>query len=621
MIVTLAGHVDHGKTAIVRALTGVDTDRLAEERRRGLTIDLGFAYADIGGARIGFVDVPGHRRFIHNMVAGVARNQYALLVVAADDGVMPQTVEHLQILKLLGLRQGIVALNKIDRSEPDRIATVRRDIQGLTADSFLRDAEIVEVSCTDGRGIDTLRTHLQQAGEAYATTVEDRAFRLAVDRVFALRGVGVVATGTVVSGATRTDDRLAIAATGQPLRVRGLFVQDTPAERAVEGDRVALNVTGARLDDLARGDWIVAESTAGTTGHTTVELEVLGDFPRTVRHWAPVHVYAATSHSQGRISLLHASPIEPGANAAADIVLAEPAHVKVGDRLILRDEDLNRTLGGGTVIDVEAPHGRRRTRDRLARIAALRGASTDAALAALARRDALDADTFRSNWNLTANAMRQLVRRSGLIEHDDHIAHPELARETERAVVDTLAKHHETERESGGMPLESLADALGASTTLTRIAIENLTESGEVRAQSGSYALAEHRAEIPQALATLFDRIEPLLDSAQPPSLGDVAKRLRTPLPALERDMRALAAIGLCQRVSPNRYFLNTRLRAMADVAFDLPESFTVRQFRDASGMGRNVVIEVLEHFDRKGFTRRQGDTRRVVSDPAQVLD
>ncbi|MDE0225283.1 MAG: selenocysteine-specific translation elongation factor [Gammaproteobacteria bacterium] len=621
MIVTLAGHVDHGKTAVVRALTGVDTDRLAEERRRGLTIDLGFAYADIGGARIGFVDVPGHRRFIHNMVAGVARNQYALLVVAADDGVMPQTVEHLQILKLLGLRQGIVALNKIDRSEPDRVSAVRRDIQGLTSDSFLRHAEVVEVSCTDGRGIDTLRAHLQQAGEAYATTVEDRAFRLAVDRVFALRGVGVVATGTVVSGATRTDDRLAIAATGQLLRVRGLFVQDTPAERAVEGDRVALNVTGARLDDLARGDWIVAESTAGTFGHTTVELEVLGDFPRAVRHWAPVHIYAATSHSQGRISLLDASPIEPGANAAADIILNEPAHMKVGDRLILRDQDLDRTLGGGTVIDVETPHGRRRAPDRLDRIAALRGASTDDALTALAHRDAVEADTFRNNWNLTANAMRELVQRSGLIEHRDHIVHPELANATERAVVDALAKHHETERESGGMPLESLANELGASTTITRIAIESLTESGEVRAQSGSYALAEHSAEIPQALATLFDRIEPLLDSEQPPSLGDVAKQLRTPLPALERDMRALAAIGLCQRVSPNRYFLNARLRAMADVALGLQENFTVRQFRDASGMGRNVVIEVLEHFDRKGFTYREGDARSVVGDPGQVLD
>ena len=621
MIVTLAGHVDHGKTAIVRALTGVDTDRLAEERRRGLTIDLGFAYADIGGARIGFVDVPGHRRFIHNMVAGVARNQYALLVVAADDGVMPQTVEHLQILKLLGLRQGIVALNKIDRSEPDRIAAVRRDIQGLTSDSFLRDAEIVEVSCTDGRGIDTLRAHLQRAGKAYATTVEDRAFRLAVDRVFALRGVGVVATGTVVSGATRSDDRLAIATNGQPLRVRGLFVQDAPAERAAEGDRVALNVTGTQLDDLARGDWIVTESTAGTTRNAALELEVLDDFPRAVRHWAPVHVYAATSHSQGRISLLDASPIEPGTNAAADIVLTEPAHMKVGDRLILRDQDLDRTLGGGTVIDIEAPHGRRRAPDRLDRIAAVRGASTDNALAALARRDAVRADTFQNNWNLTANAMRELVQRSGLIEHGDHIVHPELANATEHAVLDTLAKHHETERESGGMPLESLADALGASTTITRIAIENLTESGEVRAQSSSYALAEHSAEIPQALAALFDRIEPLLDSEQPPSLGDVAKRLRTPLSALERNMRALAAIGLCQRISPNRYFLNARLRAMADVALGLQENFTVRQFRDASGIGRNVVIEVLEHFDRKGFTRRQGDSRRVVGDPGQVLD
>ena len=621
MIVTLAGHVDHGKTAVVRALTGVDTDRLTEEQRRGLTIDLGFAYADFGGVRIGFVDVPGHRRFIHNMVAGVARNQYALLVVAADDGVMPQTVEHLQILKLLGLHQGIVALNKIDRSEPDHIAAVRDDIRTLTADSFLRDTEIVEVSCSDGRGIDALRSHLQQAGQAYATAVEDRAFRLAVDRAFSLRGVGLVATGTVVSGATQVDDHLAIAATGQPLRVRGLFVQDTPAERAVEGDRVALNITGARLENVSRGDWIVAESTAGTTRHATLELEVVDDFPRAVRHWAPVHVYVATSHNQGRISLLDASPIKPGATAAADVVLQEPAHIKVGDRLILRDQDLDRTLGGGTVIDVEAPHGRRRTHDRLERIDALRRASTGDALAALARRDAVHANTFQSNWNLTANAMNALVQQLRLITRGDHIVHPELARETQRAVAHALAKHHEAERESSGMSLEALSATLSASTTITRIAIGNLTESGEVRARSGSYALAEHSAEIPQALASLFDRIERLLDSPQPPSLGDLAKRLRTPLPALERDMRALAAIGLCQRISPNRYFLNARLRAMADIAVDLPENFTVRQFRDASGMGRNVVIEVLEHFDRKGFTRRGGDTRSVVGDASRVID
>ena len=621
MIVTLAGHVDHGKTAVVRALTGVDTDRLTEEQRRGLTIDLGFAYADFGGVRIGFVDVPGHRRFIHNMVAGVARNQYALLVVAADDGVMPQTVEHLQILKLLGLRQGIVALNKIDRSEPDHIAAVRDDIRTLTADSFLRTTDIVDISCVDGRGIDALRSHIQRAGEAYAATAEDRAFRLAVDRTFTLRGVGVVATGTVVSGATRIDDRVALAATGQPLRVRGLFVQNAPAQRAVEGDRVALNVTGARLENLARGDWIVAESNAGTTRHATVELEVLEDFPRAVRHWAPVHVYVATSHNQGRVGLMHGSPVEPGTAAAVDIVLHDPAHIKVGDRLILRDQDLDRTLGGGSVIDVDAPLGRRRAPGRLARLAALRNTSPAEALAGLARRDATHAQTFQRNWNLTPGAMTKLVCETGLIEHGEHLVHPELASATQRTVIDTLTKHHETDRASSGMSQEALAATLGASPTITHIAIETLVNNGMVRARSGSFALAEHSAEIPQALSRLFDRAEPLLDSAQPPSLGDLAKALRAPLRAFERDMRALAALGLCQRVSPARYYLSAHLRALADIALRLPEDFTVRQFRDASGIGRNVVIEVLEHFDRKGFTRRAGDSRRVVGDASRVID
>ena len=252
----------------------------------------------------------------------------------------------------------------------------------------------------------------------------------------------------------------------------------------------------------------------------------------------------------------------------------------------------------------------------------MRGASTDVALIALARRDAVDGDTFRNNWNLTANAMLELVQRSGLVERGDHIVCPELARSTERAVVDTLAKHHETDRESAGMSLESLVNTLATSTTIARIAIENLTESGEVRTQSGSYALAEHSAEIPQALAALFDRIEPLLDSEQPPSLGDIAKQFRTPLPALERDMRALAAIGLCQRVSTEPLLPEcASARHGRRIALNLQESFTVRQFRDASGMGRNVVIEVLEHFDRKGFTRREGDARRVVGDPGQVLD
>ena len=209
MIVTLAGHVDHGKTSIVRTLTGVDTDRLEEEKRRGLTIDLGFAYTDIQGRRIGFVDVPGHHRFIHNMVAGVAGRQFALLVVAADDGVMPQSREHLQILRLLGVSRGIVGLNKVDRVDGERVAAVREDIRALVGRSFLDGAVIVELSCETGLGFDDLRGHLAEAAGEHEDTDQDTPFRLAVDRAFTIRGSGVVVTGTVASGTVSTGDRLA----------------------------------------------------------------------------------------------------------------------------------------------------------------------------------------------------------------------------------------------------------------------------------------------------------------------------------------------------------------------------------------------------------------------------
>ena len=235
MIVTLAGHVDHGKTAIVRVLTGVDTDRLEEEKRRGLTIDLGFAYADFDGARVGFVDVPGHHRFIHNMVAGIGRRQFGLLVVAADDGVMPQTREHLQILQLIGLREGVVAVNKIDRVDPERIQEVRLEVEALVRGSFLEDALQVEVSSIDGRGVDDLRAELANAARRHAVERADRGFRLAVDRAFSVRGAGVVVTGTVVAGSASVGDALLLAASDRPLRVRGLHRPGCDGRRRARG--------------------------------------------------------------------------------------------------------------------------------------------------------------------------------------------------------------------------------------------------------------------------------------------------------------------------------------------------------------------------------------------------
>ena len=617
MIVTLAGHVDHGKTSIVRALTGIDTDRLDEEKRRGLTIDLGFAYADFGGVRVGFVDVPGHHRFIHNMVAGVGRRQYALLVVAADDGVMPQTREHLQILALIGLTGGVVALNKIDRVAPARVAEVRTQIHALAADTFLGDAPVIEVACQDGRGIAALRHHLAGAAERHAVERAALRFRLAVDRAFSVRGAGVVVTGTVTSGTARPGDALAIAASGSPTRLRGLRVQDAAAELAVEGDRAAMNLAGIDLAEVARGDWIVAPEAAGTTASAAVDLQVLQDFPRAVRHWAPVHAYVATSHTQARVALLEGSPVPPGGRALVDVVFDERIHLKAGDRLILRDQDLGRTLGGGVVIDPRTPAGRRRAGVRQARLAALREADAATVLKQLARLDVVELTTFQADWNLTEAGAADAARRADVAQRGDRLMDGERLANLRQAVLDAIARHHATQPESQGMTPHALARALEASAAAVDWAIEDLVESEAIRSRSGHFALAGHVTEVPPNLAQLFERVRPLLDTTQPPSLGDLAKSLGHPLPHLEKDLRALAGLGFLTRVSANRYYLKERLLELAAVArrLDGDGPFSVRQFRDASGVGRNVVIEVLEHLDRHGVTRREGDLRQVVGD------
>ena len=617
MIVTLAGHVDHGKTSIVRALTGIDTDRLDEEKRRGLTIDLGFAYADFGGVRVGFVDVPGHHRFIHNMVAGVGRRQYALLVVAADDGVMPQTREHLQILALIGLTGGVVALNKIDRVAPARVAEVRTQIHALAADTFLGDAPVIEVACQDGRGIAALRHHLAGAAERHAVERAALRFRLAVDRAFSVRGAGVVVTGTVTSGTARPGDALAIAASGSPTRLRGLRVQDAAAELAVEGDRAAMNLAGIDLAEVARGDWIVAPEAAGTTASAAVDLQVLQDFPRAVRHWAPVHAYVATSHTQARVALLEGSPVPPGGRALVDVVFDERIHLKAGDRLILRDQDLGRTLGGGVVIDPRTPAGRRRAGVRQARLAALREADAATVLKQLARLDVVELTTFQADWNLTEAGAADAARRADVAQRGDRLMDGERLANLRQAVLDAIARHHATQPESQGMTPHALARALEASAAAVDWAIEDLVESEAIRSRSGHFALAGHVTEVPPNLAQLFERVRPLLDTTQPPSLGDLAKSLGRPLPHLEKDLRALAGLGFLTRVSANRYYLKERLLELVAVArrLDADGPFSVRQFRDASGVGRNVVIEVLEHLDRHGVTRREGDLRQVVGD------
>ena len=621
MIVTLAGHVDHGKTSIVRALTGVDTDRLAEEKRRGLTIDLGFAYTDLGGRRVGFVDVPGHHRFVHNMVAGIAGHQYALLVVAADDGVMPQSREHLAILRLLGLTGGVVALTKIDRVTPQRTEEVQDQVRALTTGTFLDGAQILALSCETGSGVDDLRQHLERAATAWQTPADDRPFRLAVDRAFTVRGSGVVVTGTVVSGTAKLDDRLVMASTGNPVRIRGLHVQDEPSTTAATGDRAAINIAGSGVADVQRGDWLLDPAMREPASRFAVHLAVLEDFPRALKHNAPVHIYHATSHTQARVLLIEGAPVEPGDTAAVDLACQEPLHVKVGDRVVLRDHDLGCTLGGGWVVDLAVSDIRRRSSMRKQRLAATTPDDPVATLDGLSRHAPVHATEFARHWNLAPRRLAGIAKDLNLANLEGNLLHPDLFRATTSATGQKLADHHRQTPDSPGLTADEICTGNATERLAQRLTLASLVESGSLHLESGRYADAKHQAAIPADVTHLFNEVRVLLDSTQPPSLGDLAKRFGRPFPAFEREMRALPAFNLAVRISDTRYFLPDRLLELAKLAgqLDARAPFTVRQFRDAAGMGRNVVIEVLEYFDGKGFTQRVGDTRRVVGDASHI--
>ena len=383
MIVATAGHVDHGKTALVRALTGVDTDRLPEERKRGLTIDLGFAYQALDDDHVlGFVDVPGHERFVRNMLAGVGSIDLALVVVAADDGVMPQTREHTAILDLLGVTECIAVVSKVDKVETARAIEVEEEIETLLSVTGMRGAEFHRVSAMSGAGIDALSGALRARARGLAARAANGRFRLCVDRAFMLKGAGLVVTGTVHAGVASTGERLVVTPSGYDARIRGIHAQDRPADRARVGERCALNLAGRDIESgaIARGDWIVDRALHAPSDRIDARLQVLADEPRALRHWTPVHAHLAAAHSTARIAILGAGSIAPGDSGPVQIVLDQPIHALAGDRIVIRDQSAMRTMGGGAVIDPFSPKRGRARPDRLAWLDAieLRGPGSSA---------------------------------------------------------------------------------------------------------------------------------------------------------------------------------------------------------------------------------------------------
>jgi selenocysteine-specific elongation factor len=626
MIVATAGHIDHGKTLLVKALTGVDSDRLPEERARGMSIDLGFAYAPAADDSVlGFVDVPGHERFVRNMLAGVSGIDLALLVVAADDGPMPQTREHLAILDLLGVPAGAIAITKTDRVDPQRVAAVSAELAALVAGTALDGAPQFPVSAVSGEGIDRLRAHLH--GLAGGSRTGQGRFRMSVDRRFTISGAGLVVTGTVLSGTVRPGDSLTLAPEGIAVRVRGLRAQDRDAEAGTVGQRCALNIAGPALRraEVHRGQWLIDPAAQAPTARIDLRLRVLPSEPRSLKHWTPVHVHLGAADVPGRVAVLEGRAIDPGETGLAQLVLDRPVAAFHGDRLILRDQSATRTVAGGGVVDpFGAPRGRARP-ERLALLRALEqddaGAALDAALPLapggfpLAR--------FALGRGLSEAETAALAARPGVAASaDGTLAFTAVAwAEALDAVTDTLGRWHDEKPDHPGPPLPALRQALDAPLprALIEAAVADRVAAGLVSRGGTGLRLADFTPSLSPGDASLWRMIEPILTEGgrQPPVVHDMARGLGLDPERLRRFLRRATAFGLVRPVAENRFLLPGALRALADAAVALgkenPDGFDARSYRDAAGIGRNTAIQLLEFFDEAGLTRRDGDLRTVL--------
>jgi len=638
VIIATAGHVDHGKTSLVRALTGIDTDRLEEEKRRGMSIDLGFAYVDLGaGEPVGFVDVPGHERFIRNMLAGVAAIDFALLVVAADDGPMPQTAEHLAILNLLGIGQGAVALTKIDRVDAARIAAVTAQIRAALAGSGLHDAPIFPLAGPSGLGVPALRQHLAEAAAATVAKAARGNFRLAIDRSFTVAGAGLVVTGAVFSGAVAIGDRLMLSPQGVPVRVRGIHAQNQPVEAGQIGQRCAVNIAGTDLKRAAigRGDWLLAEALHHPTDRLDVNLRLLATEPRPLNHWTPVHVHLGAMATTGRVAVLAGKNIAPGDAGLAQLVLDQKLGALHGDRLILRDQSAQRTIAGGLVLDPFAPTRGRARPERLAILAALERPTAGEALQALLTiaADGVDLAPFAQSWNLTEVDRQSLLRDLPIVR----VAVPggEIAIGESRwaalrsAVLAQLALHHRQHPDHVGPDERALRQHLPQrlAPALFHGLLQALLADGAMIRDGLNLRLPQHRARLAPADQALWQKLQPLLQAGalRPPRVLELAAALHLDAVPLTAFLRRAARLGYLLPVAENRFYPPSALAALANIAEALaatsPERlFNAAEFRDRSGIGRNLTIEVLEFFDKAGFTRRAGNQRRILRPVLEVF-
>lgn len=601
MIIATAGHVDHGKTTLLQAITGVNADRLPEEKKRGMTIDLGYAYWPLPDGRVlGFIDVPGHEKFLSNMLAGVGGIDHALLVVACDDGVMAQTREHLAILQLTGSPQLTVALTKADRVDEARIDEVRKEVLATLDEYGFKDASLFVTVATEGRGIDALRDHLQQIPSREHAS--HHRFRLAIDRAFTVKGAGLVVTGTALSGEVNVGDTLWLTGVNKPMRVRGLHAQNQPVERAHAGQRIALNVAGdAGKEQLNRGDWLLADAPPEPSERIIVSLQT--HTPLT--QWQPLHIHHAASHITGRVSLLE--------NDLAELVFDSPLWLADNDCLVLRDISARETLAGARVVMLNPPRRGKRKPEYLQWLGALAKARDDkSALDIHLERGAVDLAAFAWARQLSGEGLRLLTQEPGFIQAGNSLLNAPVAARWQRKVLSTLATYHEQHQDEPGPGRERLRRmALPMEDdALVLLLIENMRASGAIASHHGWLHLPEHKAGFTAEQDAVWQKVAALFGD-EPWWVRDLARETHTDEQLMRQVLRHAAQQGMIVAIVKDRYYRNDRIVAFANLIRELDHargSTCAADFRDRLNVGRKLAIQILEYFNRIGFTRRRGN-------------
>lgn len=626
LVLGTAGHIDHGKTTLVKALTGIETDRLKEEKARGITIELGFAYLDLpSGQRLGIVDVPGHEKFVKNMVAGAAGIDLVMLVIAADEGVMPQTREHLDICRLLGVQHGLVALTKADMVDEEWLELVTDDVAEYLSGTFLENAPIVPVSSVKGDGIPELIAALDEMAGGLEEQPASGPFRLPVDRVFTMKGFGTVITGTAIGGRVEVGQELMIYPQGLTSRVRGLQVHNQEEQSARRGQRTAVNLQGLDKENIERGNVLATPGSLVPSLWLDLQVKVLEEAQRPIKHRAPIRFHAGSVEIMGRVHTLDRDELKPGEEAFCQVRLDEPVALMAGDRYVLRSYSPVHTIAGGVIMH---PHPGRHKRGRpeiIADLKTLRSGQAADKVAVMARLAGERGVTQGELLRLVAlppkeldGLVNQMLSKQELVRFDKEggrLIAASVQAELMRKAVELVSQFHQQQPLKPGMSREELKQRLGNNfeAKLFTHLLSKLTAGNELVAEKDLLRLPQHKVRLAEDDAKLRGRIEEAYKDGglAPPNLKDVIAG-EDPKQA-KQILGVLVNEGVLTRIKEDIYYHTPALQEIQrrlEEYLGANERMGAPQFKQLVGLSRKYIIPLLEYFDTKGITMRLGDER-----------